>query len=184
LGLSAKGPQFFGAQSSADISVDFAGGSPTTSYGVTAGLLRLRTARVKLDWDRTSVMIGQDVPFFSPLSPTSYATVLEPAMSWAGNLWVWTPEIELEHRVPLYEHTSLVMQGGVLDPLTEEYPHFKEEIRLPERPLGIQQSPGALPWIGLKLIIHSPLVLAHIVHASSMKRLIRLQVGQSILISA
>ena len=125
LGLSAKGPQFFGAQSSADISVDFAGGSPTTSYGVTAGLLRLRTARVKLDWDRTSVMIGQDVPFFSPLSPTSYATVLEPAMSWAGNLWVWTPEIELEHRVPLYEHTSLVMQGGVLDPLTEEYPPFQ-----------------------------------------------------------
>src|SRR6185369_599899 len=67
----------------------------------------------------------QDVPFFSPLSPTSYATLLEPAMSWAGNLWVWTPEIELEHRVPLYEHTSLVMQGGVLDPLTEEYPPFQ-----------------------------------------------------------
>jgi hypothetical protein len=125
LGLSAIGPQFWGAHSSADISIDFAGGSPTTSYGVTAGLFRLRTARLNLDWKRTSLIIGQDAPFFSPLSPTSYATVLEPAMSWAGNLWVWTPEIELEHRLPLSTHTSLIMQGGVLDALTEEIPSFQ-----------------------------------------------------------
>jgi hypothetical protein len=125
LGLSATGPQLWGAHLSADVSVDFAGGSPTTSYGVTAGLVRLRTAHLNLDWNNTSLTIGQDAPFFSPLSPTSYATVLEPAMSWAGNLWVWTPEIELEHRVHLYEHTSLVMQGGVLDALTEEVPPFQ-----------------------------------------------------------
>jgi hypothetical protein len=125
LGLSAKGPHLWGAQSSGNISVDFGGGSPTTPYGVTAGLLRLRTARLDLDWNHTSLMVGQDAPFFSPLSPTSYATVLEPALSWAGNLWVWTPEIALEHRLPLNEHTSLVMQGGVLDALTEEIPLFQ-----------------------------------------------------------
>lgn len=128
LGVEATGPKFFGAQSSADVEIDFAGGSPTTSYGVTAGLLRLRTANVKLDWKNTSLKFGQDKLFFSPLSPTSYATVLEPAMSWSGNLWVWTPGIELSHRLPLSETSSFVLEGGVLDPLTEEVPVFQGRV--------------------------------------------------------
>jgi hypothetical protein len=125
LGVSATGPKIFGAHSSANAEIDFAGGSPTTSYGVTAGLVRLRTAQVNLDWQKTSLHIGQDTPFFSPLSPTSYATMLEPAMSWSGNLWVWTPQIELEHRLTLKPDSFLVLQGGLLDPLTEETPPFQ-----------------------------------------------------------
>jgi hypothetical protein len=81
LGVDATGPRIFGARSSANVEVDFGGGNPTTAYGVTAGLVRLRTAGVRLDWDKTSLRIGQDVPFFSPLSPTSFATLLKPAMS-------------------------------------------------------------------------------------------------------
>jgi hypothetical protein len=77
--------------------MDFGGGNPTTSYGVTAGLIRMRTANVRLDWEKTSLNVGQDALFFSPLSPTSYASLREPALSWAGNLWVWTPQIEIEH---------------------------------------------------------------------------------------
>jgi hypothetical protein len=92
---------------------------------VTAGLLRLRTAKVNLDWNNTSLTFGQDNLFFSPLSPTSYATVLEPAMSWSGNLWVWTPAIEVTHRFDLNDVSSLVLEGGVLDPLTEEVPVFQ-----------------------------------------------------------
>lgn len=125
LGIAATGPKLFGARSSAEVEIDFAGGSPTTSYGVTAGLLRLRTAKVSLDWTNTSLSFGQDKLFFSPLSPTSYATVLEPAMSWSGNLWVWTPAIELTHRFDLNDKSSLVVEGGVLDPLTEEMPIFQ-----------------------------------------------------------
>ena len=125
LGVDATGPRIFGARSSASVAVDFAGGSPTTAYGVTAGLVRLRTAGVSLDWYKTSLRIGQDAPFFSPLSPTSYATLLEPAMSWSGNLWVWTPAIEVEHRLALKPDSNLVLQGGLLDPLTEEYPPFQ-----------------------------------------------------------
>jgi hypothetical protein len=125
LGVAATGPKLFGARSSADAEIDFAGGSPTTAYGVTAGLLRLRTAKVSLDWTHTSLRFGQDALFFSPLSPTSYATVLEPAMSWSGNLWVWTPAIEVTHRFDLNETSSLVLQGGVLDSLTEEIPVFQ-----------------------------------------------------------
>jgi hypothetical protein len=128
LGISATGPKLFGAQSSAGVEIDFAGGSPTTSYGVAAGILRLRTAEISLDWKRTSIRVGQDTPFFSPLSPTSYATLLEPAMSWSGNLWVWTPQIEVEHRLSLTPNAFLVLQGGLLDPLTEETPPFQGRI--------------------------------------------------------
>ncbi len=128
LGIDATGPKLFGAQSSASVAIDFAGGSPTTSYGITAGLLRLRTAQIGLEWKRTALHIGQDVPFFSPLSPTSYATMLEPAMAWSGNLWVWTPQIEVEHRLAIRPHSFLVLQGGLLDPLTEETPPFQGRI--------------------------------------------------------
>src|ERR1022692_693783 len=81
LGIDVTGPKLFGAQSSASAEVDFGGGSPTTAFGVTAGLVRLRTAKFTLDWAHTSLNVGQDVLFFSPLSPTSYATLLEPALS-------------------------------------------------------------------------------------------------------
>jgi hypothetical protein len=125
LGIDAKGPKLFGAQTSAEAEIDFAGGSPTTPYGVTAGLLRLRTAKASFSWTNTSLTFGQDSLFISPLSPTSYATVLEPAMSWSGNLWVWTPAIEVSHRFNLNDGSSLVLEGGVLDPLTEEVPVFQ-----------------------------------------------------------
>jgi hypothetical protein len=125
LGIEATGPKLFGARTSAEAEIDFAGGSPTTPYGVTAGLLRLRTAKASLNWTNTSLTVGQDSLFFSPLSPTSYATVLEPAMSWSGNLWVWTPAVEVSHRFNLNDVSSLVLEGGVLDPLTEEVPVFQ-----------------------------------------------------------
>jgi hypothetical protein len=128
LGLEVTGPTLFGAKSSADVSIDFAGGSPTTAFGVTAGLLRLRTANVRLDWENTTLNIGQEGLFFSPLSPTSYATLKEPALAWSGNLWVWTPQIEMEHRYKLDAASSLVLQGGLLDPLTEEAPPFEGSI--------------------------------------------------------
>jgi cell division protein FtsB len=128
LGIDVTGPKVFGAQSSAGVSMDFAGGSPTTSYGVTAGLLRLRTGQVRLDWENTSINIGQDTPFISPLSPTSYATLLEPALAWSGNLWVWTPQIEVEHRLALNADSKLVLQGGLLDPLTEMTPPFQGRV--------------------------------------------------------
>jgi hypothetical protein len=128
MGIETTGPKLFGAQSSARVSIDFAGGSPTTSYGVAAGILRLRTAQLGLDWTRTSLNIGQDTPFFSPLSPTSYATMLEPALGWSGNLWVWTPQIEIEHRFSLRRNSFLVLQGGLLDPLTEEIPPFQGRV--------------------------------------------------------
>jgi hypothetical protein len=128
LGIQATGPNLFGARTSAAVAADFAGGSPATAFGVVDGLVRLRTAHIALDWERTSLTIGQDTPFFSPLSPTSYATVLEPALAWSGNLWVWTPQIEVEHRFSIGSNSALILQGGLLDPLTEEAPPFQGRV--------------------------------------------------------
>ncbi len=125
LGLEVTGPKLAGASTAADVQMDFFGGFPAYQYGVTAGLVRLRIARASLDWSGTRLVIGQDAPFFSPLSPTSYASVGEPALAWAGNLWVWTPQIRVEHRWSLSESSGLTLQGGLLDPLTEYIPEMQ-----------------------------------------------------------
>ena len=78
--------------------MDFFGGLENTYYGVASGIARLRIARLRLDWKNTSIVGGLDTPLFSPLSPTSYLTVAEPALSAAGNMWTWTPQLRVEHR--------------------------------------------------------------------------------------
>jgi len=123
LGLELFGPEIAGAKSRADIQMDFFGGLPNAPDGVTMGLLRLRTGGFRLDWERTSIVAGQYTPFFSPLSPTSLATVAYPPFSYSGNLWTWTPQVEIEHRFSLSETSSLSLQGGILDPLTGEPPY-------------------------------------------------------------
>lgn len=122
LSLEVLGPQWRGARTSGDVSFDFFGGFPSNPEGVTAGLVRLRTAKVALNWANTSVVAGQDIPFFSPLSPTSLASTAYPALSSAGNLWAWTPQVRVEHRTALSDLTKVILQGGVLDPLTGELP--------------------------------------------------------------
>ena len=128
LAIDVTGPRFLGAETSANAEVDFGGGIPPIEYGAATGIVRLRTATVRLDWAKSAINIGQDVPFFSPLSPTSYATVESPALSWSGNLWVWTPQIQAEHRFTLNDESSVLVQGGVLDPFTEEIPQFQGRI--------------------------------------------------------
>ncbi len=122
LGVEVIGPVVGGARSSADAEVDFYGGLPATHYGASMGIARLRTAHARLDWKNWSVIAGQDTPFFSPLSPTSYASIAEPALSWSGNLWVWQPQIRAERRWTISEKSTLAWSFGILDTLTEEPP--------------------------------------------------------------
>jgi hypothetical protein len=124
IGLEVFGPTIAGARTRGDVQVDFAGGFPRTSNGVVAGLMRLRTGTIRFDWAHTSVIAGQDSPFFSALSPTSFATVAEPALAYAGNLWTWIPQVRVEHRVTLTENSALTFQGGILDGLTGEPPLY------------------------------------------------------------
>ena len=122
LGAQVFGPEIAGAQTSGSIAVDFFGGFPQVPYGTTAGLIRMRTASLRFDWKDNSLVVGQESPFFAPLSPTSFATIAEPALSWAGNLWVWTPQVVAEHRFRRSEDSWFSVQGGLLLPLTEQIP--------------------------------------------------------------
>ena len=122
IGLEGFGPTIGGAHTSASVQMDFAGGFPDTPNGVSFGLARLRTATVRFDWANTSIIAGQDALFFAPLSPTSTATLAAPAFAYSGNLWSWTPQVRVEHRFTVSENSSLLLQGGLLDPLSGDRP--------------------------------------------------------------
>jgi hypothetical protein len=120
--LQAFGPDVAGARTSADVNLDFAGGLVDTQNGSAMGVIRMRTAVVRLDWANTSIVAGQDRLFFAPLSPTSLASLAIPPLSYSGNLWAWTPQARVEHRVMLSDASSLSIQAGILDSLTGDIP--------------------------------------------------------------
>ncbi len=122
LGLEVFGPTVAGARTRADLQMDFAGGFQNTWNGVGAGLIRLRTATMHMDWAKTSIIAGQDGLFFSPLTPTSFATLAVPALAYAGNLWNWTPQVRVEQRFAVSEDSSVLLQAGILDNLNGDFP--------------------------------------------------------------
>jgi hypothetical protein len=122
IGFEAFGPTIAGARTSADIHFDLSGGFPGTQNGVSFGILRLRTGTFRFDWQNTSLVGGQDSLFFAPLNPTSLATLATPALAYSGNLWSWTPQIRVEHRIALSESSTVLLQGGILDNLTGDLP--------------------------------------------------------------
>jgi hypothetical protein len=121
IGLEVFGPELAGAKTSGEVQFDFGGGFPAGALdGVNSGLVRLRTASMRLDWAHTSIVAGQDGLFISPQSPTSFATLVVPSLGYSGNLWAWTPQLRVEHRFDLSEGQSVLVQGGILDNLTGE----------------------------------------------------------------
>ncbi len=122
IGFEVFGPRVAGARTKADLQLDLAGGFASVPNGINSGLMRLRTGTMRMDWENTSLVVGQDGLFISPNSPTSFATLAVPALSYAGNLWSWVPQIRVEHRIPLGDASSMLLQGGILDPLTGEAP--------------------------------------------------------------
>lgn len=123
IGLEVFGPRLAGARTEGSLQADFAGGFPTTLNGVNSGLFRLRIASVRMDWDHTSIVAGQDDLFLSPQSPTSFASLAVPALSYAGNLWGWIPQVRVEHRIELPAKQTFILQGGILDNLTGQPPY-------------------------------------------------------------
>jgi hypothetical protein len=122
IGVEVFGPTLAGAKSSANVQLDFSGGFASTPNGVDFGIARLQTASVRLDWQHTSIIAGQDSLFISPLSPTSFASLSTPAFAYAGNLWGWTPQIRVEHRFDLSDRQTVTVAGGIMDNLDWEPP--------------------------------------------------------------
>jgi len=121
LGIEATGPRIAGARTSADVSFDFFGGIAYSNYGTAAGIVRMRTGGINLDWSKDSVQFGMVAPLISPLSPTSYATVAEPGMAWAGNLWSWSPQLRIAHRFQISDEKRLQLEFGLWDPSSSGY---------------------------------------------------------------
>jgi hypothetical protein len=115
-GLDAKGPHLWGAQTSGDVRVDFFGGSPTAGYDASAGTLRMRTAHFTVDWPSTSIIASVDAPLISPLQPTSYLSVAQPALAWSGNLWTWAPQFQVNHRFSASSRRGAAVEFGLIDP--------------------------------------------------------------------
>jgi hypothetical protein len=149
IGLEVFGPRLAGAKTMGTLQADFAGGFPNTLNGVNSGLFRLRLANVRMDWDRTSIVAGQDNLFLSPLAPTSFASLAVPALSYEGNLWAWTPQIRIEHRFDVSEGQTITVQGGILDNLSGE-PPYTTYGRLPQagERSGQPAYAGRVAWKG------------------------------------
>ena len=125
IGLTMEGPRLAGGRLSAETEFDFYATNGDVFRGNALGALRLRTASARLDWERTSLTVGLRPIMISPLNPSSLAMVWYPAMSGAGNLWQWRPQIILEHRsqLPAWaawgDSSELVLQAGLLTPFGE-----------------------------------------------------------------
>lgn len=116
VGLALSGPRVGGARLSGEVDFDFYGGTTGLYDGDLLGGLRVRTAAARLDWERTSLIIGQEAPIIAPRNPTSLASVWYPALSGAGNLWQWRPQVIVERRFAAGEKSELIAQGSLLPP--------------------------------------------------------------------
>jgi hypothetical protein len=123
-GFEVFGPELMGAKTSGNVNFDVGGGFPAVSNGVNSGLVRLRTGTMRLAWKDTDLVVGQDQLFFAPNSPTSFASLIVPALSYSGDLWAWTPQIRVEHRIAASRNSTITLQGGILDNLTGEPPYY------------------------------------------------------------
>lgn len=99
------------------LEADFFGGFPAIGNGDNMGVLRLRLANVRLDWKKTTVVVGQDWMIFAPANPVSLAAAGIPLMAAAGNPWARLPQARVEYRAA----PALLLQGGVLAPSTGDF---------------------------------------------------------------
>lgn len=124
LGIDARGPHLFGAQSFGDLRVDFfaspAAYTSTTSYAnysnMSNSLLRLRTAHVGLNWSQTEVYFALDRAILNPDTPTSITAVALPALAWSGNLWTWNPQAGITQELHMTGSQSFQLQAALIDP--------------------------------------------------------------------
>lgn len=115
LGFAVRAPDIFGADFSGDLDVDFFGGQFGSSGGRHFPLMRLRTARAALMWERFTLMVGQEQPLITDVDPLSLAAVGTPGFTAAGNLWLWLPQLRATYETA--GDVRLGLQAAVLAPL-------------------------------------------------------------------
>ena len=120
IGAAMSVDSVLGGTFEGDVELDFFG-------GVSAGPgdrrlfpeLRMRTARARIRWARTTVFVGSETPLISDLNPISLAAVGVPGFVTAGNLWNWLPQVRVSHDLLRYANgVRIGVQGAVLAPFT------------------------------------------------------------------
>jgi hypothetical protein len=95
IGLKFDGPTVLGgAKVKGSVYMDFFSGNTFL-----AQTMRLRVATFDVAWKNTTVGFAFDKPIFAPREPDSLAQVGISPLSVAGNLWVWQPQVRVEHRL-------------------------------------------------------------------------------------
>jgi hypothetical protein len=121
-GFEYMGPEVAGGgKLHASVLMDFYGGTGLALDQT----LRIRTARMDVDWKSRSLMVGIDKPIFSPRDPTSLAQVGVSPLTGAGNLWMWIPQIRFEQRYRMSDESQVRAQIGVV--ATREIPSYQAD---------------------------------------------------------
>lgn len=150
LGLKLEGPTILQAKSRGQVEADFSGGFPAVGVGDNFGVVRLRLAFARLDWEKTSLEAGQDWMVFAPNNPVSIAAAAIPQMAAAGNPWSRLPQIRLERR---WASGKVLWQGAVLAPSTGDSPTATTS------PFFLQPTTGAasrLPFFQSRVALSDP----------------------------
>jgi hypothetical protein len=81
---------------------------------------RLRTARARVIWRNTELMVGTDSPLISDLNPLTLAAVGIPDFSGAGNLWNWLGQVRVTREIGSIGRAGheirWAVQGAVMSP--------------------------------------------------------------------
>ena len=125
LGAATSVDNVAGATFTGDIDVDFFGGVQT---GAGDRRLfpepRMRTARARLIWSHTELMMGSDSPLISDLNPLSLASVGIPDFSGAGNLWNWLGQLRLTQDIGSLGSGAArlrwAIQGAIMTPFASQ----------------------------------------------------------------
>src|SRR6187402_84006 len=115
LGFDARGPRLYGATSYADVRVDFFGSSGSQANYAATGLLRLRTAHAGLKWKNTDAFVALDRPLIAPNVPTSLVAASQSNLAWSGDLWMWMPQIGVNHSIGVGESKRINLQAALIE---------------------------------------------------------------------
>ena len=81
---------------------------------------RMRTTSARLQWPRTELMVGMEVPLVSELNPVSLAASGIPLFSGTGNLWNWLGQLRVSQDIATTTVGSTAirwaLQGALISP--------------------------------------------------------------------
>ncbi|REJ75531.1 MAG: hypothetical protein DWQ47_08645 [Acidobacteria bacterium] len=118
-GVRIEGGRLGGGTATGTIEADFYGGLPDVGVGENFGVVRLRVAKLRIDWERSSVTFGQDWVVFAPRNPTSIAAAAIPQFAASGNLWSRLPQVRAAQRLA---GGSVLVEAAVLAPTSGDFP--------------------------------------------------------------